>query len=325
MKHPILRTTAAVTAFSLASLAHAQMEAPFDEEAIEKARAALQSEGGLSVEIEGPAGQTLLLIPAGTFTMGSTPEQLEIAAKDKPNWWDEAAIAHQMGPEQPAHPVTISQPFYIGQTMVTIGAFREFVEATNYRTLAQRDGKGGMYYQNGAQRGEHLQWDNPHADHNFSDDAPVTQIAFEDALAYCRWLSEESGETYRLPTEAEWEYAARAGTESVWFFGDDSAVFGEYAHRGALPAPVASKKPNAFGLYDVHGNVWEWCADWFGRDIYSGEARVDPTGPEAGDKRVRRGGTYGTGPTQSRSAFRKGSPPDYRGLHVGFRVVREVN
>ncbi|MGB6222119.1 formylglycine-generating enzyme family protein [Haloferula sp.] len=319
-----MKTKHIVSLLLVPSLTHAALVSPFGAEEISAERSTLKSERNLSTSIESPTSSKFLLIPAGTFMMGSTPEKLEIAAREKPEWWDEAATKSQLAPEQPTHPVTISQPFYISETLVTIDDYKQFVEATGYKTLPERDGKGGMYYQNGTHQAPEFLWHKPHPDHKFTGKAPVTQVSYEDAIAYCKWLSDEGKATYRLPTEAEWEYAARAGTDSVWFFGDDPADFDKFVHRGKFPSDVAQKSPNAFGLYDVHGNVWEWCSDWFSPNLFTVDPRTDPVGPDEGNKRVRRGGTYATGPTQSRSAFRKGSPSEYRGLHVGFRVVREI-
>ena len=129
---------------------------------------------------------------------------------------------------------------------------------------------------------------------------PATYVSWNDAVAYCKKLSEKEGKTYRLPTEAEWEYACRAGTKTAWSFGNDEKVLGdyawyeenaddigeEYAHQ------VGLKKPNAFGLYDTHGNVFEWCHDYYEEDYYQQSPTNDPQGPESGSFRVLRGGSW---------------------------------
>jgi len=313
-----------ILAFSSAHSAPTTLVAPFDQADIKEARAALQAERGLPPSIKNAVDQSLVLIPAGSFMMGSTMEQLKIATAEGDAWWKDGEPNRQITAEIPAHRVSITQPFYIAATETTIAQFRKFVEDTGYKTQAERDGQGGLYYQGKPSRGPELIWSTPHPGIEFSEQDPVTQVAWEDAQAYCAWLSKQEGETYRLPTEAEWEFAARAGSPDVWFFGDDRAMLAEYAHEGVQPLPVASKKPNPFGLYDVYGNVWEWCQDWFAGDLYTAEPRIDPVGPDSGNKHARRGGTFSTDFAQSRSAFRKGSPTNYRGLHVGFRVVREI-
>jgi formylglycine-generating enzyme required for sulfatase activity len=164
-------------------------------------------------------------------------------------------------------------------------------------------------------------------------------------VAFCDWLSKQERRRYRLPTEAEWEYACRAGTKTMYFTGDDTkqlaqaaivydeqtaAIFPqwkEHAARGGdgheFTAPVGSLRPNGFGLYDMHGNVWEWCADWYGEDYYANSPVDDPQGPRSGKVRVRRGGSWQTWPFYCRASFRNWNTPDTRYVLVGFRVVRE--
>jgi formylglycine-generating enzyme required for sulfatase activity len=157
----------------------------------------------------------------------------------------------------------------------------------------------------------------------------ASSISWDDATEFCRRLSQREGRTYRLPTEAEWEYACRAGTMTRFHFGDDESRLGEYAwfdgnadsigedyaHR------VGQKKPNPFGLYDMHGNVYEWCGDWFGP--YASDPLRDPRGPSSGSSRVLRGGSWYYDPSFVRCAFRYNLGPDYRRYFNGFRVVLE--
>ncbi|MGI9445090.1 MAG: formylglycine-generating enzyme family protein [Rubripirellula sp.] len=156
---------------------------------------------------------------------------------------------------------------------------------------------------------------------------PVEMVTWEDAVEFCRRLSEltaekAAGNVYRLPTEAEWEYVCRAGTTTKFSFGDDESEFGEYAwHRGNSnykTHPVGGKKPNAWGLYDMHGNVWEWCQDWYG-DYPSGTV-TDPTGAAQGSIRVLRGGSRYITAEFCRSAYRGGGLPSIRDSSHGFRV-----
>jgi formylglycine-generating enzyme required for sulfatase activity len=152
-------------------------------------------------------------------------------------------------------------------------------------------------------------------------------VSWDDAVEFCRKLSELPGEkstgyVYRLPTEAEWEYACRAGTTTEYSFGDSKSELGDYAwydkNSGKTTHPVGGKKPNAWGLYDMHGNVFEWCHDWYG-DYPSGSV-TDPTGAASGSYRVARGGSWSLYSDHCRSANRSRSTPDSR--HLGFRVLR---
>jgi formylglycine-generating enzyme required for sulfatase activity len=163
-------------------------------------------------------------------------------------------------------------------------------------------------------------------------------------VAFCRWLSKKEGKTYRLPTEAEWEYACRAGTTTRFNCGDDPDTLLESANmdhvkgRTEFPhvqelelpkdkpvtftVPVGRFKPNRFGLYDMHGNVWEWTADRYGEDYYANSPVDDPQGPDDGHLRVRRGGAWHSYPIWVRSAFRNWNVPQSRCVNLGFRVVR---
>ena len=158
-------------------------------------------------------------------------------------------------------------------------------------------------------------------------DNPVETVNWDDAVEFCRRLSElpaekKAGNLYRLPTEAEWEYACRAGTTTKYSFGDDESDFGEYGwyreNSGITTHPVGSKLPNAWGLYDMHGNVYEWCQDRHG-DYPSGSV-TDPTGPAVGSYRVYRGGSWNFTAVRCRSAFRTWIIPSSRYLYRGFRV-----
>jgi formylglycine-generating enzyme required for sulfatase activity len=164
---------------------------------------------------------------------------------------------------------------------------------------------------------------------NFQGDRhPVEQVSWVEATEFIQklnGLSEEraAGRVYRLPTESEWEYAFRAGSSTAYCFGEGEARLGEYAwyesNSGGKTHPVGQKKPNAWGLYDMHGNVWEWCSDWQG-DYPSGAVR-DPTGASTGSCRVSRGGSWYDGAASCRSAFRHGRDPSYRLNYLGFRLA----
>ena len=248
----------------------------------------------------------LVRIEPGTFTMGQdgppiagngnmATHHAEFRSAD----WD----------EKPAHRVTITQPFYMASTEVTLGQFRRFDPDF-------RKGKG-------------------------ADDDAVHAITWTKAVAFCEWLSKKEGQTYRLPTEAEWEYACRAGTTTLFHTGDtlpaghqkwfgrqgwrelyfpDGKMPPEYAWQdGAASLRVAQNAANAWGLYDMHGNVAEWCLDWYGP--YESGDQTDPLGRSDGDFRVFRGGSHSMLTRMVRSANRSGWIPDSPLPWVGFRVV----
>jgi len=164
-------------------------------------------------------------------------------------------------------------------------------------------------------------------------DVAAVYISWDDAVAFCQKLSEKEGRRYRLPTDAEWEWACRAGTTTEYSFGDDERSLGEYAWWGGLGKGncqnekyahrVGQKKANPFGLFDVHGNVWEWCSDWHG-DVNPMETEtIDPQGPAAGSFRVLRGGSWNDAPFDLRSSYRFRNPPDDRNYDIGCRVLCE--
>jgi formylglycine-generating enzyme required for sulfatase activity len=160
---------------------------------------------------------------------------------------------------------------------------------------------------------------------------PAVYISWDDMQTFVGRLNEAAGEAlYRLPTEAEWEYAARAGTTTRWSFGEDESRLGDYAWYRAnawdaglqYGQPVGSKLPNPWGLYDMHGNVWEWCQDWYVDSYYSGSSSVDPTGPTTGSDRVLRGGDFAAIARVQRSANRFGFGPGFRLADIGVRLLR---
>jgi sulfatase modifying factor 1 len=252
-------------------------------------KARLTSDSRASKTITNTIGMKLIKIPAGTFLMGS-PEGEE-GRRDN----------------ETQHPVTISKAFYMQTTEVTQGQWKEVV-GTEVLWKGRSLVKEGPNY-------------------------PAAYVTWNDAVAYCKKLSEKEGKTYRLPTEAEWEYACRAGTETAWSFGDDEKNLGGYAwyRENALNAgeeyahQVQSKKPNAFGLYDMHGNVNEWCHDYYEADYYKQSPAKDPTGPTSGSFRVLRGGAWSNGTHGLRSARRGLVVAGRYYFYDGFRVVRELD
>lgn len=208
-------------------------------------------------------GLTYVLIPAGTFQMGCSPGDADC----KPD-------------EQPAHSVTISKDFWIGETPVTQAAYQKVMKA------------------------------NPSI--HKGDQLPVTFIRWAEAEAYCKAVD------MRLPTEAEYEYAARGGTATARYGPIDDTAW--YYKTGAIQAyPVRQKKPNAYGLYDMLGNVWVWTADWYGPYIEA--SAVDPAGPPTGRERAERGGSWFTGPRVVRASSRDFHVPEYRYTDVGVRCA----
>jgi formylglycine-generating enzyme required for sulfatase activity len=162
---------------------------------------------------------------------------------------------------------------------------------------------------------------NPEPSFFKGDDLPVEQVNWDDAVEFCLRLSQATGKAYRLPTEAEWEYACRANTRGDYAGDLDEMAW--YSDNSAKTThPVRRKKPNGFGLYDMHGNVWEWCRDWYSEDYYSQSAIEDPRGPNNGSFRVLRGGSWVDLASGCRSAYRSRYTPDnLRGSRIGFRVV----
>ena len=225
--------------------------------------------------------------------------------------------------ERPVHEVSLDA-FAIGRNLLTVGEFRRFVEVTGYQTEAEQ--KGGAFVHDGKEWGDKsdASWRNPYIPQD--DDHPVVCISWNDAQAYCEWLSEQTGEQYSLPTEAEWEYACRAASDTAYCFGDDEKLLEEYAwyskNAEGKTHPVGEKRPNDWHLYDMYGNVWEWVQDWYG--AYPKEPQHNPSGPEQGSDRVIRGGGWGLGAGYCRSAYRLMDDPGVRGNNLGFRLARRV-
>ncbi|MCX7046265.1 MAG: SUMF1/EgtB/PvdO family nonheme iron enzyme [Candidatus Sumerlaeota bacterium] len=156
---------------------------------------------------------------------------------------------------------------------------------------------------------------------------PVEKVRWDDATEFCRRISQKAGKNYCQPTEAQWEYACRAGSNGRYCFGATESQLGEYAwfdgNSGSQTHPVGQKKPNQWGLFDMHGNVYEWCADWYG--AYTAEKQRNPSGPSSGDFRVLRGGSWNRVPVRCRSAARGYSAPVSRNNYLGFRLARTEN
>ena len=264
--------------------------APFDAAQARKHQEAWAKHLGIEVETTNSIGQTLVVIPPGRFTTGEGDQTVD---------------------------VTLTKPFLLGQTEVTQGQWKE--------VMGTEPWKGKEYTIEGT-------------------DVAATFVSWDDAVSFCANLTErERGngrisreQEYRLPTEAEWEFACRAGTNTKFSFGDDENMVGDYAWFGGDwkdggPIPGGNtagemyahaaklKKPNPFGLFDIHGNVWEWCSDWHGD--YGSGALFDPQGPSGGSDRVHRGGGWGNTAWHCRSANRIRRVPSPRGDYLGFRLA----
>jgi formylglycine-generating enzyme required for sulfatase activity len=287
-------------------------------------RAGVDENAGMVKEFTNSLGMKLVRIPRGQFLMGS------------------ALTEEGRHESEHQHLVEITHPFFMGVHEATIGQYRQFVQATGYQTFSEKSGKGCFGYNAASGKVESgliYSWKNPGWEH--TDEHPVVNLSWFDAKAFCDWLSSKEGRTYRLPTEAEWEYACRAGTTTQYSSGTDpetltavgnvtdssaKKVFPQWRTiRGddgyTFTAPVGRFKPNAFGLYDMHGNALEWCADWYW--LYDEESRKDPKGPPTGTHRIQRGGSWADFPDQCRSSSRAAFAPVSWCISSGFRVVAE--
>jgi len=253
-------------------------------------------------------GLKMLPIPAGGFTMGSPDSE-------KSRGSDEAQVE-----------VTLTEAFHMAETEVTQGQWMKVMNTSLKEQIESKDGPLGR----GANLVEEASAEGA--------DQPMCFVNWQDTLDFCEKLTEldrvagvlPEGWVYSIPTEAQWEYVCRAGTQSVFAYGDtltsDQANF-----YGKLPygvetegvyrektTPVKTFKPNAWGLYDMHGNLYEWCLDWYTEELEGGE---NPVGPAEGEGRIIRGGTWNRKATSCRSAYRYSSNPTARGYNIGFRVV----
>jgi formylglycine-generating enzyme required for sulfatase activity len=223
-------------------------------------------------------GLKYIWIPPGTFQMGCSPG--DSACGDD---------------EKPAHPVTLSKGFWIGQSEVTVGAYKRFANRTGRKMPPAPSFNGGWGI----------------------EAMPIVKISWNDAQAYCKWAGG------RLPTEAEWEYAARGGNREARYGPlDQVAWYGTNA--GHQAQPVGQKGANGFGLFDTLGNVWEWVNDWYDQNYYQNSPAQDPPGPSSGQHRVLRGGSWDFDPKSVRVSGRGRLAPADEGTNVGVRCGGEV-
>lgn len=271
----------------------------------------------------------VVVVPTGTFVMGSPADE----------------AGHQDS-EEPQRRVRIGNGFAIGQTEVSVGQFGEFVAATKYVSDAEKAGTGSVYEEVSGRISDRrgMDWRNDYRGERAKDNLPAVNVSWNDAQAYLAWLSARTGKAYRLPTEAEFEYALRAGstTRFTWGDGDPDRVVGNFTGEGDRspskrswtsafprysdgywgPAPVRSFPPDRFGLFDMEGNVSEWVDDCW-HDNYTRAPRDSSAWINPGcERHVVRGGSWGSDPDQVRSAFRIAARSDTRSARVGFRVAR---
>jgi formylglycine-generating enzyme required for sulfatase activity len=273
-------------------------------------------------------------LPGGTFNMGSPEMELD-----------------RVGFRERRHEVRVDG-FYLGVRELTLGEFRRFAGETGYRTTAEQAGGAFAYNEAGGEWEFRADADWRRPGFRQGEDHPVVNVSWFDAVAYCNWLSEKEGrkpayaisgedvrwdrsaDGYRLPTEAEWEYACRAETTAPFSTGERISTAQanyngnfpyNYGNRGLFrkaTLPAASFRPNPWGLYDMHGNVWEWCWDFYGLTDGGTETLENPAGPETGAHRVNRGGGWDSPAKDLRSAARSSDFPETAGSSAGFRLAR---
>jgi formylglycine-generating enzyme required for sulfatase activity len=251
-----------------------------------------------------PKTNDMVLIKGGTFNMGSTDSEA--------------------GSDEVVHQVTISD-FYMCKYEVTVAQFKAFIDESGYAIDKAKD---SYFWENGAWvQKSGIDWRHdvkgnlrPQSEY----DHPVIHISYNDAIAYCKWLSGKSGKVYRLPTESEWEFAAGNGTKHTkysWGNAEPTKELGNLNQFYQTTTKVGQFQSNSLGLYDMTGNVWEWCSDWYG--TYPTGSTTNPQGASSGSDRVLRGGGWSSGAQYCRSANRRSNTPSSRDSFVGFRLVSQ--
>jgi formylglycine-generating enzyme required for sulfatase activity len=253
----------------------------------------------------GTKGPEMIYIPAGKFRMGD----IQGGGEDD---------------EKPVHDVELSA-YAIGRTEVTNAQYVEFLNQVGGRGTEKEpwfETKDEDSSSRIVQERLGFKVEDGFEHH------PVNNVSWYGSVAYAEWLSRDTGEEYRLPSEAEWERAARAGMNTRWAFRNDEEHLDQYAwydkNSGRELQVVAKRKPNGWGLYDLYGNLWEWTADWYGSDYYAVSPSDNPKGPLKGSSRVVRGGAWFSSVSTTRSADRNGNPPGDRDEFMGFRLARTV-
>lgn len=263
-------------------------------------------EYGTKTEVTNSIGMKLRLIPPGEFSMGSA-----VSATETVRSFGEFKESERMfNIEHPQHRIIVSKPFYLGMTEVTQ---RQWTTVMGSQPWSEKENVRS------------------------GPDFPAVYVSWDAAVEFCKRLSKLEGETYRLPTEAEWEYACRACTETVFHFGDDASELSGFAWWGGAtgngncvgeeyPHRIQQKKPNGFGLYDMHGNVCEWCYDKHDEFYYyyMDSPQKDPMGPKTGCKRIVRGGCWSAPAVFNRSASRVPLLPRLESCNIGFRIAADL-
>jgi formylglycine-generating enzyme required for sulfatase activity len=291
---------------------------------------------GLPLELSAASGMTFVLVPPATFRMGSPKTEAGHGAG---------------GFDETVHEVTLTRPFYLGKHEVTVGQFRRFVEATRYITDGERNGGGHAHDEVAVWKHRSgTSWRKPGyaAPFVMKDTHPVVQVSHADSMAFGKWLGERlalaPGWACTLPSEAQWEWACRAGSASRYWWGEDEDRTGKVVNVGdralkkvhrrwprktmpmddghAFPAPVGSYRPNAFGLCDMLGNVWEFCATHSGP--YPDRPVTDPGDLDPKRGFAVRGGGWSNEPTDARCATRNADPPHFCHSNLGFRVALSI-
>jgi sulfatase modifying factor 1 len=266
---------------------------------IQKKRQGKSSRGMAAIEPE------MVLVQGGTFSMGGPTSKSE---------------GRTYSDSEPRHDVKISS-FYMGKFEVTVQEFRIFVEETSYISEAEKMNKPHNWRFSASGK--------PYSSED--GNLPVARVSWNDCLAYITWLNEKTGKDYRLPTEAEWEYAAKGGPRQTnWIYSGSNEldrVGWYYWNSSSGPKPKGRKEPNILGIYDMSGNVWEWCSDWYQADCYVMRPTKDedPKGPKMGQERVFRGGGYLALSGRSIVILRNHKPPSYFFSDLGFRLVLSMN
>jgi len=283
---------------------------------------------------EPTTGMEFVWVPGGCYEMGQTEKEKQKLLKTV---GDETYKKH-FSDEIPRHNVCVNG-FWIGKYEVTLGQFRRFIDDTGYQTDADKEGFSWIW--NGKwEKKEGYNWQK--TGFKQEENHPVVNVSWDDAKAFSKWLSDKKGNNFRLPTEAEWEYACRAGTKTSRFWGDNPEDACKYANVYDITSkrvskfkwanhkcddgygntsPVGSFNPNKFGIYDMLGNVYEWCEEWHGKDYYKKSPKHNPKGPSNGSYRVLRGGSWGDSPWGVRCANHGRNYPGYRLNVDGFRVL----
>lgn len=326
----------------------AAAKAPFDARQARALQEAWARHQQIPMESTNTVGGKLILVPPGEFLMGSSDAEVAAAIQlAESAQADENTRKRIQSTERPQHRVTITKPFLLGATEVTIGQFRKFVEATKYVTEAEIYGSANTAVTAKATTPQKEAFDWRWPGYDQIDEDAVSQVTWNDAVAFCNWLSKQEklapcyqsdakvawtlqpqATGYRLPTEAEWEFACRAGTTGQYSFGDDLPELERHAwfklKSGSNPVrAVGSKQSNPFGLFDMHGNLFEWCQDGFDMTWYEKSPQTDPLAPAAPTRVMRSGDWFGNS-VRCRSAFRGRGEQTTRSDDVGFRVLRSA-